>query len=418
MIFHLFGLLLLLGAVALPWWQVIGASEPGYVKLCRLFALLFAVLVLTALARPAWRTRLLMIAGLGATLLPLLLLLGIATLDARSISAAVNQTNQANRLIIFLARADINPQVSWTNQRSLGATAVVRNDYTLIDALENASFFARFGWYVCLLGGLLLLLTAWLWDAAQARRWLYRQRGLLALAAVVVGLCCFSRMAVAYYYWNRARSAQARADYATALYDYHKAAQWDHRLDYDLAFHFDLGRLYGQLGLTNEPDYWAAIGEVYLNTNRIATAYEIFRRDIPNPYANPALRIRYANTLLKAGVVDYISDLPGSALTKWQRAIEIDPNNVEIMYALGMGCTRVGDYPRAITWWRHLIRVNESVGLFRIKYVASFTYRKMITARAWSVLGWCYYQQHDYASAMQCSAYSTQQGSSNPDATP
>ncbi len=416
--FLLAGLLLLLGAVGFPWWHVINSPEPGYVRGCRLLSLLFAALTLIALLRPARRTGLLMVGGLSAVALPLLVLLTITTLDAPSISAAVHQTNQAGRLIIALAHTDVNPQVAWTNQRGMGATAIVRNDYTLVDALETASFFAKPGWYVGLIGGLLLLIAAWLGEPQQARRWLFRRRWLFAGTAVVLGLLVFGRLAVANYYWNRGREAQARADYAAALYDYRKAMQWDRRQDYDLAFHFELGRLYGRLGMTDEPDYWASIGEVYLNTNLIKMGYEIFRRNILNPYANPALRVRYANTLLKMGEVDYLSKLPGSAINRWQRAIEVDPDNVEIMYALGLGYTRVGNYPRAIHWWRELIRANESVGLFRIKYVASFTYRKVITARAWSFMSWCYYQQHDYATAMQCAAFSTQQGSSNPDATP
>lgn len=415
--FALPGLLCLIASVAIPWWRLIDEREPLYITGLRGLSLLWIALTLLALFPSRRRAERLLMAGLGALLVPLLLLFVIVLLDPRAISTAVHETNQAERLINTITRTDINPQVAWMPQRYMRANQLLRNDYTLFDGLETASYFAKAGWYASVAAGALLLVSAWIVSSFTVRRCLRRwvPAG-LALALFVVLM--FARPLIGYYHWNRARAAQQRGEYAESLVSYRRAAAWDPRLDYDLLFHFELGRLYSHLKMKSEPDYWAAVGDMYSQSSQYKFAYEAYRRNIADPFANPALPARYANLLLRAGVADHTAGRPGTALQKWRAALHIQPENVEILYHVAIACTQIGDYTEAIRCWRNLIRINDSVGLFRIKFVAAQVYRKVITARAWSYLSWCYYRQNNYEMALRCRANSLQQGSVPLDSIP
>jgi tetratricopeptide (TPR) repeat protein len=149
------------------------------------------------------------------------------------------------------------------------------------------------------------------------------------------------------------------------------------------------------------------MGETYCNSGQYKLAYEAFHNRIISPRANPALATRYANIMLRMGVEDYLVKRPGSALLKWEQGILFDPTNVELMYALSMGYAKVGDYRQSNVWSAKLIEANEGVGLFRSMYVASLTYRKVITAAAWANMAWSYHQIGDEERAVVCKAYST-----------
>ena len=412
------GALFLVAAGAKHWWHVILSPEPIWAVACRIACLALAALASAAIFLPRARTKMLLGAGIAALLLPILLLVSLVTYDPASISAAVNQTNQASHLIGFIERSDINPYVGWTQTPRMIAYASIRNDYTIIDGLETAASYAKEGWYACLLGGLWLFGAAWFEDRREAQRCLLRWRVPLGLMLAVLPVGTLAQMLPAYYYMNRARAMQMQMRYDSALASYQQAARWDPHLDYDLAFHYELGRLYARSGDIEQPDYWATVAEMYNNARKMQHSYELYQRNVVAPLASPALTYRYAQILLKSGVIDYSSGLPGSALTKWESAIRMDPANLEIMYALAMGYTRVGSYPQAIRWWKQLISANESVGLFRSKFVVAFVFRKVITARSWSHMGWCYYQVRDYNSARYCQQMSTQQGESHVDGLP
>jgi len=400
--------LLLLLSAKLPWWHVIGMAEPSYVRTARFFSLLPAFGACLAIALPRRRASIFVIGGLLATLLPGVIILLIVTRDPDSIGAAVYQTDQANRLINDLTRTSLNAEVPWTERVALASDGLQRSDYTFVDGVESALHFAKGGWYAGCLGGLTLLLAAWAWDGEAALGTIRRCRWVFGAAGLGLALGCGGPLGLSLYYWNQARSAQESADYGTALYNFRLAARWDGRLAYDRFFHFNLGRLYQMMGLTQEPDYWAWRGDLLLAASKPELATLLYREHIASPYSGPALRLRSADLLAQAGAFDYGQGRFGEAAAAFQTAQQLDSNDVQVLYGLALCQSKAGNYAAAILNWQRLIAVNENVGLYRYKYfVSADSYRKVISARAWSGLAWCYHRQHNEAAALACLSNST-----------
>lgn len=384
--------LLFVGAALLPWWKTIGALEPRYALAGRLTALVLAAITLVGLVLPSRRAALCVTAAWGGISAPLLMLLYVSTVDAPAISAAVNQTSQAERLIANLTVTDVNPHVVWTEERRMWVPPTISNNFNLMDALEAASSFAKAGWWLALVAGFVLLVAAWAWDAPGVRRHAHRARPIVLLLASLAAAGFFGPPAVAAAFLSRARLAEAYGKHRAALGFYQWAARWDRRLNYSISFHQELGRLYGRAGLTTLPDYWALAADMLSQAGKPESAYKVYRNNVPDPTVDPALRTRYAHLLLYVGAQDFNAGRIGSALARWREAAAVEPENLETAYAVALGLTKAGSYAEAVPWWESIITKNEGVGLFKSNFVASLLYRKMITARAYAGLSWCHYR--------------------------
>ena len=121
-------------------------------------------------------------------------------------------------------------------------------------------------------------------------------------------------------------------------------ARWDGRYRYDLTYHTDVGRLYGRLGMLDEPDYWAMIADTYAKAGDDDHACAVYRMHIPHPERTPIMPLRYASMLESVAVTNYNAGLPGLAAMRLREAQTLDPHNLVILYALGMSLTKTGDY--------------------------------------------------------------------------
>ncbi len=414
----LLGAIFLLFGGAFTWWHVINTPEPFYVHACRLLSFGLAVGALAALVLPGRRTGLFLGIGITATLLPVLILLVITVLDSSAIRDSVHQMDQVRQLLKDVSMTETNIQIPWLESRELRLNTVMQNDYTLIDAIETAASFAKSGFYCSIIGGLLLLISAWVWNGPAAKNWMVQKRGMIFAAAIIILIGLFGRTCIAFYYWNTARSATARGEYAHALQQYDQMVKWDQRFNDDIVYHFERGRIYGLLGLENQQEYWAYVGDTYATTQKYTKAYAIYREHITNPYAVGALRYRYAYVLGKRGMDCYRIKLYGLATSYWQQAYKLDSNNLEIMYPLAMCYTKTGNYAAAIHLFKRVITFNEEVGLTRSKLFGSFVYRKPLSSRSWNSMAWCYYKLNYPEAAMQCLQNAILPGSPDPKSVP
>ncbi|MDE2127331.1 MAG: hypothetical protein KGJ62_12145 [Armatimonadetes bacterium] len=407
------GTVLLAAAVLLPWWHLTGAAEPWFISAVRLIAICPLAASVVAIVLPRFRASGLFTSTAMALALPLILVAGIEQLYPAGIAGAVDQTDQAARLISGLSNKDLYPALSWNHNFDIGASPLARNEYTIVDGCVAVAMFCKGGWYASLLAGLLLLPAAWL-DNSRAQRLLVRRwRGLLAVCGLAPVAAVALRSGVSFAYWNAARSDMMRSDYAGALLMYHHARSWDERLNYDLVYHFELGRLYQKLGMWWKPDYWASRGDVYMRSGETTAAYDLYRHHIVDIDQNPTVRLRYANTLYKYGADWFAAYRTGMAVDVWQAALRLEPTNLEIRNALATAYTMNGNYREAVAQWKQIIHLNNSVGLFWMKYFAADEYRKVITARAWQKMGWCYYKLGDVQRAMSCRYRSGLEGPSS-----
>jgi tetratricopeptide (TPR) repeat protein len=218
-----------------------------------------------------------------------------------------------------------------------------------------------------------------------------------------------------YYHWGH--EAESQGDYSRALMMFNNAIGWDKRLDYDYAFHYDLGRMYGRAGMTEQPDYWAAIADTYESTGgkdpiQVETGYNIYRTQIRNVNCNPAMAPRMANAYLREANTSFDRGNDLQAIELLRQALIIDPTNIEVRWAFATALTSQGAFAEAERQWKEIIRENVIAGLLKSKFVVTLTYRKTLTARAWSGLAWCYFATGNTNSAAAAKFNATEVGSS------
>ncbi|MDX1931847.1 MAG: tetratricopeptide repeat protein [Capsulimonadales bacterium] len=413
--FHTFllaaGVTLLFAAAGLPWWRTIDAPEPPSALLGRGVALLLGGSVAYSILRRNPRTRLSYAAAWLAILLPVLQQVYLVTTDAPAISAAIEQTAQARRLIESLEATDVNPQVAWTEQREIRVLPGFSNDYTLVDALESASYFLLPGWWLCMVAGILLVVTFHAIDASACRQDLRAFLPAGAVLLAVFALRCFLPLTVSGIFLRAARLAAAEGDPDRALSAYREAARWDRRLEYRASFSIEQGRILARAGRAT-PEAWAVIGDALIAQGDKDRGFDVYRLlAVPGQTAPvlPSLSLRWSYVLQHRGATEYNEGRFRSAIDHWERAVALDPRNVELQYALGLGYARVRDYETAARWWKRLATLNEKVGMFRSDFVAAVIYRKMITARAHAGLAWCYFNLGQTDLALKYDAASKQQ---------
>jgi tetratricopeptide (TPR) repeat protein len=399
---------------ALPWWHTIDAPEPVYVKGARFFLLVCAICLALAAVRPQFRPASILAAGAACLLLPVLILLVVATRDPSSVERVIRQDDQAHWLLTTVRQDEDMPYVPWTDPTHKSIVDVFSNAYTVLDAVETASFFTQTGWFASLAIGFMIVIGGGAYYARPILRILARRRAAIALACAVAIVFLYGHLTMAYYFWNSARMETAGGNYKAALADYRSAAIWDPRWNDDILYHVELGRLYGRLGMRDQQDYWASVADAYTKAQDYSRAYALYVEHVRSAASDGAMRVRFVNAVLHQGLIDFNAGRQGLAVQEWQTAAALDPTDIQTLYYLAIAQSKMGDYGDSIKTWKSVVRMNESVGMFRIKWFTTRDYRKPITSIAWNNMAWCYFQLHDYRSAMDCHFNSTVQGKTDP----
>lgn len=414
--------LALLGAGALHWWHVIGHDEPGYVKASRVLVALCGVMLVIAAFVPRMRPSSLPIAGLVALLLPLLVVQYIVTRDPLTMDYVDMQTRQADWLLESLNRTEDEPYIPWVEPDTISAVPNRSSIYNVMDGFESAPVFSGMGWFASLIFGICIFTFACLLYGPLIAAFVARRRGILVAVAVAGIVFFYGGPSIAYLCWNRARAAGAAGDYASAVYYDRLVAKFDPRWSYDTLFQYETGRFYGHLGLTQEPDYWLFVADTLVSSGHYQQAVDVYVDRLGGETLSRTGTTRYVHALILTGAVNFRQARYAQAADLWRQAVSKDPDDVEALYFYAFGLTKLGRYSEAVPVWKSLIAKNESVGLYRYKYFANRKYRKQISSRSWNMLAWCYFQLHDYDSAMHCRFNSMQAGKTDvtslPDADP
>ena len=409
--------LLILAAGAIGWWHVIGQGEPWYVKAFRGIVVIGGVGVILSAFVSRLRSIVLPIAALLAFILPVLMVQYIVTRDPLTMDRVDMQTRQSNWLLICLQRTQDMPYVPWIEPKATTATPNRSNVYNIFDGFEIIPVFSKGGWYLSIVAGAIGLVIALFYFGPQIRNGIIRYRIGIVAIVVLMTLYFYAGPFMAFLYWNRARAAGAAGDYATAIYYDKQIPKVDPRWTYDMNYHGEIGRFYGHLGLTQEPDYWSFVGDTMVRGGRYKAAMLIYQSHFGRNM-DRTTRMRYVHVLVLLGTQTFRQQRYGEAIDLWRRAVSLDPSNVEALYFYGFGLTKMGRYYEAVPIWKALISDNEGVGMYRLKFFANRRYRKEITSRAWNLLSWCYYQIDDYDSAMHCRYNSLQAGATDVKALP
>ncbi|HWD39870.1 MAG TPA: hypothetical protein VG944_13565 [Fimbriimonas sp.] len=413
------GLLLMLSSTS-SWIVLIEMPEPVLSRAARFVAFFLGLVTLGWSSLRGRTARKLLWLSMLAASLPLVLLVLLTAFDGKTVSEAVLQSNDANRLLRSIAKNDVEPNVAWIDDRPMRSPIVIRDDFTFVDGMECESFFARWPFFVCSLAGFWLFICCFSLRPMRSKWAWSRDFFRIASLAAGCGILVAVRPELGILYWNRARSELTANNYNAALRDCRLALAWDPRFDYDMTFHFELGRVYNRLGMANEQDNWATLSDMYdvTGTTRqserhMRAAMSVFDQHPFTQFANPSIAPRYSNLLVNLGYLEFANQRYVGAVYFWQKAVNARPQNIEALYALGVGQIQLKNYPAAAEAFKLLVKDNESVGMFQSKLVVSLVYRKPITARAWSALSYCYYRLNDFDRANRCRQNSTSTGKSD-----
>ncbi len=103
----------------------------------------------------------------------------------------------------------------------------------------------------------------------------------------------------------------------------------------------------------NDLEGWLMLGRSYRFLRRHAEAISAFEKALPMVEGNPQLMADYADTLaMAAGGV-----LEGKPIRYIQKALEIDPTNIQSLWLSGTYHFEKGEYEKAIEQWRKLKRL-------------------------------------------------------------
>jgi tetratricopeptide (TPR) repeat protein len=389
-------------AAVQPWWRLIETPEPHLVLGFRAACLAAAVLAVAGAAVRKRRVSLWLAAAFTTLSASFLFVWMIVAASPRDMSDAIFQYKQMQRISRVLRQSDVNLEAQWNPQRNGSSSLMAKNDTTVTDDVEIALYFVKGGWYLCALSVFLLGLSAFSEDsrvaAALARRRALPAALFLAVPVAVWGVCC----AIGHRQVDEYQIAMAQGKYPQALAKLQNAAKWDPRLNYDTIYHYELGRAYGAMHDTQHADYWAMLGDTMLQNDLSDNAVMLYRIGANIKPLPPVFNERFGTALERNAFSDELAGRYAGCVAKGLEAQRYTPHNPEIVYSLAIQATNQGDFSNAIGLWKRLIDQIDSVGLFRSKFFASYTYTKPIVARSWSALAYCFYKLGEYDKSMAC----------------
>lgn len=399
------GLLVCVGAIRQCWWHLIEQQEPHFVVGFRIACVAALIVGIVGLFVPRHRPALWLTSAWMLTAVACGFLFDIVALRPGLVSHATFQYEQVTRLDVISLESNYDAQPLWSqilSEARLSQTVpVAKNSVTFADSAEITMFFAQGGWYLCSVAGILLWVAAYGEDVLGARKAMRRLIGPGMLCIASPWAIWLVAQLVSYQYYQFAQTNLANGHYRQALHDYKESERWDPRLTYDITYHYELGRLYGELHRTDEADYWAMLADSLLQRSDVQDAMLMYRTGEKLP-TTPLFRQRFLAALGRGAFADLSQDRYGSCIQKAREALSVQPEDPEMVYALAICTTFRGDYRNAIPYWKRLIDETDNIGLFRNQFVSSEPYIKPIASRSWGAIAYCYFRLGEYDDANRC----------------
>ncbi|MCS6860880.1 MAG: tetratricopeptide repeat protein, partial [Abditibacteriales bacterium] len=246
----------------------------------------------------------------------------------------------------------------------------------LLERLESLQHLMGWGWYVAVLGVVLLAVSGW----REARRPL----SVVLVLVFVVALGSFRGLVAEFYQW-RGDVARAQGNDGSALTYYRRAVRWNKSLD-DTA-HLRLSR--GQLSMSHQDinaDVHLYRAQVLADRRDFARAmaeYAQAHQRAPQSVVVKRLwawaRVRWGLNLYRAGNVSL-------AMQQWNRALETDARQLQAHFYLAKAYYDARNEPAAIEHNLAFLRRCRD---------------KFLRSEALSNLGDCYFRQRNFVMARQ-----------------
>jgi hypothetical protein len=253
---------------------------------------------------------------------------------------------------------------------------------SVVDRLAAAAYFMSRGWWLCLLGSLLLLGGSFTMAGWQTIRWMT-----MTMLVIFGGLgIVFSTGISAQYPQARGDGYMARGRFAEAIQQYEAAQQFDSQLARSEQFHLRLGEAYYHLGMSSHPPalfYLGSVSAQQKQADAAVTNYLLAVEGAPAPLAEIISR-RMAWTYAIMGLVHYRKGHITQATALWEKASAFDPDQFMATYFLTKAYFDQGRYGQSIAMGRSLL------GRCR---------NQLVNANLHANIGDSYWKLRDYTSA-------------------
>jgi hypothetical protein len=255
---------------------------------------------------------------------------------------------------------------------------------TVMDRLAAAFYFVGWGWWVCLAGGLLILIPCLKVTGRRSVWW-------VALTASVVlagqGMVLF-RGLTAQYFQEQGDRDMACARYAEAIARYEDAQRHDPPLTGSEQSHLHLGDAYYQLGTRSHPNARFYLGARYAQRRNFEAAlaeYRIAGHEASAPLRE-IIRKRIAWTYVTMGLTRYPKGEIGPASGWWEIALAFDPSQLQAAYFLMKAYFDQGRFEQSIAMGNLLLLRSQN---------------RLLNANVQASLGDSYWKLNDFSRARE-----------------
>lgn len=266
---------------------------------------------------------------------------------------------------------------------------------TLLERLGTAWYFMGKGWWIGLLGSVVLLGSCGYSGGRQTWRWLS------ATALIVcVGQSVFLvQGVVAQNFWEQGDRHMADGNYGRALGRYDAAQQMDTQLARSVQRQLRIGEAHVLLGVPTQLHARFYLGHRYTEQGNIDAALSEYRLALPHATGalESILRKRLAWTYVTLGFKQYRQGDVGQAAVQWEKALATDSAQIAAVYGLARAYFDQGRYEQSLA-------MSQSV--------LAYTRHRLLRANVQANMGDSYWKLGDttkarlaYAVAMKLDAY-------------
>jgi hypothetical protein len=224
---------------------------------------------------------------------------------------------------------------------------------TAMDRLATALYFVGWGWWICLTGGLLILISCIKISRRQTMRCVALTAGVMLASQGMVLRKGFA----AQYLQDQGDRDMAHGRYAEAIERYKAAQRCNPQLNRSEQIHLHFGKAYYQLGLPSHPNARFYLGNRYAqerNPEAAIAAYLLAASEASAPLQE-IIHKRIGWTYVSIGLAQYRDGNIGSASGWWEVALTSDPAQVQAAYFLVKAYFEQGRYEQSIAMGRFLL---------------------------------------------------------------
>ncbi|MFQ5455642.1 MAG: tetratricopeptide repeat protein [Nitrospirota bacterium] len=218
----------------------------------------------------------------------------------------------------------------------------------IIETLVATLYFMSWGWYLALIGGVILVFKALSFDRSIGKAVRYMGMSI----AILIGSSLFFLFSplMAEYELYKGDSYSGHGQYEEAYQMYINAVDIYPSLVLTKRYSNRIGALYYQLELTGKPEYHLYKGDLLFKEGKYLDAeleYQIAVKIGQEELKNLA-RKRFGWFYIRYGLKEYQNKRVNTAIVLWNKAIKMDSNQLQAYYYLGKGYYDISLYEQSI----------------------------------------------------------------------